>query len=288
MEDERIDEIVIDAPIDDVDPLRPARRAHEDDVLVDEKIPALDQLDAQLVGQEGVFVVGGVEGAGGQQHNHRFGIADARRHRAQARQQRVRIVLNGRDAVLGEQIRHQPHRHFAVFQHVGNARRRARIVLQHVERVAVDANDVDAGDMHPDVVRRAAADHLRPVVGIAKDEFRRDDPFLEDRPRPVNVGQEKVQRAHALGEAGLQPPPFGAGENAGNDVEGDQPLGGVLVAVDAEGDADAAEHVLRLGAARGEHIGRRLLEPFFDMPVERAHVLLFETHFIEEAQRRHS
>ncbi len=83
----------------------------------------------------------------------------------------VGIILDRRDAMRGEEIGQQPHHHFAVLQHVGDARGRARIVLENVELVLAGAHDVDAGDVHLDVVRRAAARHLRAEVRIAEDEI---------------------------------------------------------------------------------------------------------------------
>ncbi len=115
-----------------------------------------------------------------------------------------------------------------------------------------------------------AADHLRPVVGVAQDQLRRNDPLLEDRALAVHVLEEQVQRLDPLGQARLELAPFGARDQARHDVERDQALGRVLVAVDAEGDADAAEHVFGLGAAGGEQVRRRLLEPARHLAVERA------------------
>ena len=282
IEHQRVEEVVVDATVDDVDALRPAGRAHEHDVVGDEEVAALDQFDAELVGEEGMFVIGRIERTRRQQDDHRLVIAGARRDRAQAGQQRVGIILDRRDAVLGEEVGHQPHRHLAVLQHIGDAGGGAGVVLEHVENVGVDAHDVDAGDMDPDVVGRAAADHFGPVIGVAQDQFGRDQPLFEDRARAIDVAQEHVQRIHPLDEAGLQPRPFRARDQAGNDVEGDKPLGGVLVAIDAEGDADAAEHIFGLGAPRGENFGRGMFEPVRDMPVEGANILLLKAHFIEK------
>jgi hypothetical protein len=49
----------------------PLRGAHVDDAVVDEEVLALDQLDAHLLGEEGVLEVGAVERAGREQHHRR-------------------------------------------------------------------------------------------------------------------------------------------------------------------------------------------------------------------------
>ena len=66
-------------------------------------------------------------------------------------------------------------------------------------------------------------------------------PVGEDPSRAVDVVDEQVDRAHALLEAGREVRPFARREDAGDDVEGDDPLGRLLVAIDGEGDAEAAE-----------------------------------------------
>ena len=184
-----------------------------------------------------------------------------------------------------EEVRQEAHRHFAVLEHVRYARRRAGVILEDVEFLVVHPHDVDAGDVDPDVVRRAPADHFRPIKRVAQDQFVRDDLLPEDRARPVHVLEEEVERICPLGEAGLELAPFGARDEARNDVEGNEPFGGVLVAVDAKGDADPAEHEFGLGAARGEEFGRCLAEPACDLVIERPGRTAGNPHLVE---RRHS
>ena len=57
----------------------------------------------------------------------------------------------------------------------------------------------------------------------------------------IDVMQEGVERAHALLDADGEPAPFGGGEDARDDIEGDQPFGGLFLAIDREGDAEPAE-----------------------------------------------
>ena len=57
-EGERIEKVIIDAPVYYVDPLGSLRGSHVDELIHHEQIPAFDQLDAELVGEKGVFVIG--------------------------------------------------------------------------------------------------------------------------------------------------------------------------------------------------------------------------------------
>ena len=117
------------------------------------------------------------------------------------------------------------------------------------------------GDMDVDVVRHLEIDHLGPEVRVAEDQVGRDDAGLHDLARAVEVGQEHVQRLDPLDQARLELRPFVPRDQARHDVEGDQPLGRILVAVDREGDADAAEQQVGLSPPRLEQFRRDVIEP---------------------------
>ena len=51
-EGQRIEEVVVDAAVDDVHAATPLRRAHEDGAVVDEEVGALHELHAHRLGQE--------------------------------------------------------------------------------------------------------------------------------------------------------------------------------------------------------------------------------------------
>ena len=82
--------------------------------------------------------------------------------------------------------------------------------------------------------------------------------------------EEGVQRAHALLEPRLQARPLVGRQDPRHDVEGDQPLGALVLAVDGEGDADAVEERVRLGALARELLGRLLAQPFVVLPAVQA------------------
>ena len=66
---ERIEVVVVDAPVDHVDRDLALGRAQEDVGAVADEVPALDQVDAHEAGQQGVLVEGRVVHARGQ-HDH--------------------------------------------------------------------------------------------------------------------------------------------------------------------------------------------------------------------------
>ena len=185
-----------------------------------------------------------------------------------------------------EQIRKQPHHDLAVFQHVGHARWRARVVLQHDEILGVDPDDVDPGDVDIDVVRHVLAVHLGAEYRVLKDQIVGHDLGAKDVAAVIDVAQEHVERAHALAQALFQQRPFLGREDAWDDVEGDQPLLGLGVAIDREGDADPAEQQLGFLAAIFQRVRRRLLQPAGELLVGGAEVIPGTIHLIERNRHR--
>ena len=63
-ERQRIEEVIVDPSIDDVDAPQPCGGPHVDDVVVDEEVAAFDKRHAHLAREERVLEVGGVADAG--------------------------------------------------------------------------------------------------------------------------------------------------------------------------------------------------------------------------------
>ena len=183
--------------------------------------------------------------------------------------------------MAGEQVRKQPHHDFAVFQHVGYARGRARIVLQHVKRFRVDADDVDAGDVDVDVVRYVLSVHLGAEYRVLEDQVVGDDIGAQHVAAVIDVAQEHIERAHPLFQAFFQDRPLFRRHDPGDHIERDQAFLGLGVAIDGKGDADPAEQELRLLTAIFQGVRWRLLEPAGELLVGRVDVAAGPVHFIE-------
>jgi len=199
----------------------------------------------------------------------------------QGGQQLVGIIFHRSDAVAREQFGEQPQHDFPILQHVGDAGRCPCIVLEHVESLGVDAHDIDAADMHVDVVGHLLAVHLRSIHRILKHELFRHDPGLENLAPGVDVADEKVDGFDALFEAGSQNVPFRCGKDAGQHVERDQPLLGIRFAVNGERDADPAEQHLGLAPAVIEAVGRQFAEPARKLTVGVPRVPVVPPHLVE-------
>jgi hypothetical protein len=145
-----------------------------------------------------------------------------------------------------EQLGEEPHHRLAVLQHVRDAGRRAGIVFQHVERVRIDTHDVDAGDMDIDTANRLHRRHHRLKGRVLQNEVLRHEAGTHDLALSIGIADEGVQRLDALLQALCKLVPLRRGEDPRHDVERDDPLRALGVAIDVEGDSDAPEEVFRL------------------------------------------
>ena len=257
----------------------PLGGAHEHRFVAHEQILALDQFDAHLLGQEGVLEIGAVMGAGGHQHDRGVGDAGGS-DAAEVVEQHVGVVVDRRDAVGREQLGEQPHHHFAVFQHIGDAGGDAEVVLQDEKLAGVVADDVDPGDVGVDAAGDVDALHLRAVLGITEDLLRGDHARLENLLVVVNVVEEGVQGPDPLLEAGLEAEPFLVGEHPGDDVERDKALGALFLAVDGKRDADPVKQGVGLGPFLTQSFGGLVAQPLAIAAVVRAVRAVVQLHFV--------
>ena len=102
----------------------------------------------------------------------------------------------------------------------------------------------------------------------------------------VDVVEEGVERLDALLDALRQPAPFGARKNARHDVEGDEPLGRLLLAIDGEGDARLAEDALGVAHLFGQPCRVLLFQPAFVSRIRMSQTGFLRPHFIERYQAR--
>ena len=218
-------------------------------------------------------------GARGQQHHDGIGNPGGG-HAAQVVQQHVRIVIDRRHAMRGEQIRKQPHHHFAVFEHVGDAGGHAQVVFQHFELARVIAHDVDAGDVGVNVAGDIHSLHLRTVLRVAQHLFRWNHACLQNLLIVVNVMNEGIQGSHALLQARIQPDPFLVRQHARHDIEGDEAFRAFLLAVDREGDAYPVKQRIGFCPLLGQKLQRLAFEPSGIALIVRPAGALFQVHLV--------
>ena len=120
--------------------------------------------------------------------------------------------------------------------------------LENVEVLVVDAHHVNPGDLHVNTAADRKPIHLGAVMGVLKNQFRRNDIGAEDLAGAVDVLKEEVESsARFLGR--VTDAPVRSRHDAWNDVEGDQALFRLRIAVDRKRDPDFSEKELGFVAA---------------------------------------
>ncbi len=276
-----IEEVVVDAAVEHVDRFVTACRPHLHLAVDDAQVRALNQFDAHHVGEERMLVIGGIVNARRQHGDARLALAAGRGERGEALAQQVGIILDTLHLVLVEELREHLHHGFPVFQHVADTGGCAGIILQHVKLVLSGAHDVGADDVGVDAAGRPEADHFGDEGDVVFDQLARDAAGADNLLLVVDIVEKGVQRDHPLLDALGEPAPFAGGDDAGNDVEGDEFFGTVGMAVDREGDAGLPEDVFRI-AGLGNQMRPVLavvpLEVFF---IRRARTFVPGNHFIK-------
>ena len=100
----RIEEVVVDSPINDVHALQSFRRAHENFAIFRDEIAPFDDLDSHGAGEKRMLEVSGVINAGREQNHGRFSRA-RRRDVVQHVQQFLAVIFHRPHAMFREKIR---------------------------------------------------------------------------------------------------------------------------------------------------------------------------------------
>ena len=190
------------------------------------------------------------------EHDDRRVVDAGRRRGPQGLEQLGRVAVDRQDPVAGEQLREDPGHHPPVLDDVGDARRAADVVLEHVEAPVRAPHHVDAGHVDPDAVRRVDAEG-RPVEVLGGgDQPAGHDPVVEDLAPSVDVGQEGFEGLDPLGHAGREDGPLLLGDDPRHQVERER----ALLARELEGDAPVPEAAVAGRAAGFELVRRQRLQ----------------------------
>src|SRR6266702_2896252 len=99
---ERIKVVIINTPVDDINAPQTSGRAHINNVIMHEQIAPLNQFDAHLACEEGMFKIRGIVDAWSEQHDYRF-WPPSWGQREECAEQDSSIVVDGTDVVAAKQ-----------------------------------------------------------------------------------------------------------------------------------------------------------------------------------------
>ncbi len=214
--------------------------------------------------------------ARGQHHHRRVGLVGGRGV-AQRPQQVGGVVVDGTHAMRGEQVREDAGHGAAVLHYIGDARRRAQIVLEDPEIALFVADQIDAGDVDPDAVGRDDAHRLAVEMLARGDQPARDHPVVEDFLVAVDVVEVHLERLDPLGDAAFEPGPLGGRDDPRHQVQRKGPL----LARQREGDALVEERARERFGASLELRGVRRREFGVDALVGATNGALGVEHLVE-------
>ena len=278
---ERVEEVIVDAAIDDIDALAPLRGAHEHARIVDEEIGALHELHAHRLREKGVLEVRGVVRAGREQHDHRI-VRRGRRDRAQHVEQILRIALHRPNIVVLKELRPRALEHAPILDDVRHARRRAQVVLEHHQLTPAIAHEIAADDVRVHAERNVDLAELATVAARAEHELGRDHARAQDALVVIHVVQKEIERAHALLEPALDPRPLIGLDDPRNEIEGHDLLHALRALIHREGDSAHPERQLRRALTSRDVGGAQRREAARERRVVRAHNARRLEHLVPE------
>jgi hypothetical protein len=221
--------------VENVESFESFGRAHEDESVGDDEIASFDQFDAHLLGEEGMLEVGRVVNP--RREDRHLGFADPTGGEVfEGFEEHRGVFIDGDDGRLMENLWEGPLHHLAIFQNVRDTRRDAHVVFEDVELPVGIADKISPGDVAPDSFGRVQADALMAKRLPAVDDMLGDDAVLQDSAIVIDVVQEEIEGFDPLFQTAFDRGPFVAVNDAGDNVEGEDSLGAVLVPVNREGD----------------------------------------------------
>ena len=190
--------------------LQALQRLEIDPALAHGQVAALDQSQAQVAGQEGMFKVGFVGRPGRQQHDARrlAGLHQRLGQPVQALQQHPKRPGQTLHGQLAKGLRELLGHDEPVLEHVAQARRRLRALGHDPPQAVGPARQVERDDVQVHATQRFAALQGAQELGVFEHQGRRQQAFGQQAPRAVQIGQRGVEQARALAHAGFDALPI--------------------------------------------------------------------------------
>lgn len=215
---QRVEEVVVEPPVYDVDGHLAACGPHPHPVVAADQVVPHHQLHAHQPGEQGVFEVGGVPRSRGEDHDSGV-LRPGGRGGPQRGQQPPRVPVDGDHVLLGEEGREDPRHGPAVLDDVRNPAGDPHVVLEDPEVAGLVPYEVDAGDV--DAYSARWLDPLRGPMEMSRVE---EQPpghhtVLEGTAVRVGVGEIGLQGPHPLRHPALDEIPLQRVDDPGHQVQ---------------------------------------------------------------------
>ena len=151
-ENRRVEKIIVNAPVNDVNRLQTFRRAHEHARIAHEQIAAFDNFNAHLPREISVFKIRAVVSARREQHHGRVGHACGR-DVFETFQKLLRVMIHRLHADAFKHSRKRALHRAAIFQNVTHAGRTTAIVFEHEITAVPVADQIRAANVDVNSLR---------------------------------------------------------------------------------------------------------------------------------------
>ena len=199
------------------DPFQPPQGLQEHEAAADRQIARLDQADREFAGEQDMLEPERVGVPRGQQRDPALA---ARRQRPQCLPAAFQEGAQRFDELIAKDFRDDAREVAAVLQHIPQTARLVGAVRQHAPYPVGAAHQVGGVDVQvfhrrPVGARDAAGPQER---RIAIDEFGRNRARAQQCPRPMDVGQNRLDQPRPLRQPRLQPREFLGRQDQGDGV----------------------------------------------------------------------
>jgi hypothetical protein len=256
---EGVAEGVGEAAPENVDRPEAVEGLQEHPAIADGQVGALDQGEAEEAGEVGLFEVGGVTGAGGEEGDGGV-VGGCGSEAAEGVEAKAEGVDEGPGAEGLGQFGEDAREDTAVLEGEAEAGRGLGTVSKDDPASVGAAGDV--GGVGLEVTAAGDANGLAgaPVAGVGEDEGRGDEAVADEALDAEEVGEDEVEEAGALDEAGLEIRPFVGGDEVWDKIQVPGGFGGAGGGVGADADAVFAQDAAAVGGTEGEFVGAEPVE----------------------------
>jgi len=282
---EGVAEFIILPAENDIDLLESAEGFQKDAIVADGEVAAFDEGVSKIAREVGVFKIGFVVGAGGEENDAGIVLV--------LRGEGFEGIAHGAeeggdalDAAIAENVGESAGDDETIFEGVAGAGGSLGAIGDDPELTVGRAGDVGGVDVKPAVAGEVGVMNGAQKAGMSEDEFGRDESVAEKFLRAVDIGEEDIEEAGALGEAGFETGPFDGIEEEGDGVKVPGAVHAGGIAVDVIGDTVVVNELARGFPAALEFLRAEVVEEIEEHQPVRPDGAVGFLHFVEKAWGR--
>lgn len=156
-------------------------------------------------------------------------------------------MLNGPAIVIADQDGKGPFHRLPVLQNVRDSGRASQIVFEDPVNPLSVTDKVAPVDVDVPIPGSFYPHHFGTVMLAAFHHFPRDNTLAQNALVAINIGDKKIEGEHPLNQPLLEVTPLTGGNDPGQTVEGEDPIGPLGVLINGKSDPPAEERLIGEG-----------------------------------------